>query len=46
VRAGATELESTRKRVQRALESAVKYSLVANSIKSEIVIDPEIKIIL
>jgi hypothetical protein len=45
VRAGATELESTRKRVQRALESAVKYSLVANSIKSEIVIDPEIKII-
>jgi organic hydroperoxide reductase OsmC/OhrA len=45
VRAGATELEITRKRVQRALESAVKYSLVANSIKSEIVIDPEIKII-
>jgi organic hydroperoxide reductase OsmC/OhrA len=45
VRAGATELESTRKRVQRALESTVKYSLVANSIKSEIVIDPKIEII-
>jgi len=46
VRAGATELESTRKRVQRALESAVKYSLVANSIKSEIVIEPQIEAIL
>ena len=46
VRAGATELESTRKRVQRALESAVKYSLVANSIKSEIVIEPKIEVIL
>jgi organic hydroperoxide reductase OsmC/OhrA len=46
VRAGAAELESTRKRVQRALESAVKYSLVANSIKSEIAIEPKIEIIL
>jgi organic hydroperoxide reductase OsmC/OhrA len=45
VRAGAAELESTRKRVQRALESAVKYSLVANSIKSEIAIEPKIEII-
>ena len=45
VRTSATELESTRKRVQRALESAVKYSLVANSIKSEIAIEPEIEII-
>src|SRR5512136_1615991 len=43
VRAGASELESTRKRVQRALESAVKYSLVANSIKSEIAIEPKIE---
>jgi len=46
VRTSATELESTRKRVQRALESAVKYSLVANSIKSEIVIEPKIEVIL
>jgi organic hydroperoxide reductase OsmC/OhrA len=45
VRAGAAELEGTRKRVQRALESAVKYSLVANSIKSEIAIEPKIEII-
>jgi len=32
------------KRVRRALESAQKYSLVANSIKSEIVVEAEITI--
>ena len=32
-------------RVRRALESAQKYSLVANSVKSEIVLEPEIRII-
>ncbi len=31
-------------RVRRALQSAHKYSLVANSVKSEIVIEPEIVI--
>ena len=31
-------------RVRRALQSAQKYSLVANSVKSEIVVDPEIVI--
>lgn len=31
-------------RVRRALQAAQKYSLVANSVKSEIVIDPEIVI--
>ena len=31
-------------RVRRALQSAHKYSLVANSVKSEIVVDPEIMI--
>jgi organic hydroperoxide reductase OsmC/OhrA len=46
VRADAAELEGTRKRVQRALDSAVKYSLVANSMKSEIAIEPEIEILL
>jgi len=30
--------------VRRALQSAQKYSLVANSVKSEIVIEPEIVI--
>jgi organic hydroperoxide reductase OsmC/OhrA len=32
-------------RTRRAMQSAQKYSLVANSLKSEIVIEPEIKII-
>jgi organic hydroperoxide reductase OsmC/OhrA len=41
----AAQSEEARKRVQRALESAVKYSLVANSIKSEIVVDPQIEVI-
>jgi organic hydroperoxide reductase OsmC/OhrA len=31
-------------RVRRALQAAQKYSLVANSVKSEIVVDPEIVI--
>jgi hypothetical protein len=31
--------------VRRALQSAQKYSLVANSIKSEIVIDADINVI-
>jgi uncharacterized OsmC-like protein len=34
-----------RARVKRALQSAQKYSLVANSIKSEVIIDPNIEII-
>ena len=32
-------------RVRRALEAAQKYSLVANSVKSEIVFEPEISVI-
>ena len=31
-------------RTRRALESAQKYSLVANSVKSEIIVEPEILI--
>ncbi len=31
-------------RIRRALESAQKYSLVANSIKSEVIIEPEISV--
>ena len=31
-------------RVQRALQAARKYSLIANSVKSEIVIEPEITV--
>lgn len=35
----------TEARIHRALKSAQKYSLVANSIKSEVIIDPVIEII-
>ena len=31
-------------RIQRALQSAQKYSLVANSVKSEVIVEPEITI--
>lgn len=33
------------KRVRRALQSAIKYSLVANSIKGEVIVEPEITIL-
>ena len=33
------------KRVRRALQSATKYSLVANSIKGQVIVEPEITII-
>jgi len=33
------------KRVRRALQSATKYSLVANSIKGQVIVDPEITIV-
>jgi organic hydroperoxide reductase OsmC/OhrA len=33
------------KRIQRALESAQKYSLVANSVKSKIIVEPEVNIL-
>jgi hypothetical protein len=46
VRAGADEDAAViEKRVRRALASAQKYSLVANSVKSEIVIEPAITVI-
>lgn len=34
--------DADEKRVRRALESAQKYSLVANSVKSEVIIEPAI----
>jgi organic hydroperoxide reductase OsmC/OhrA len=46
VRTDAAGREGTLKRLQRALDSAVKYSLVANSIKSKLVLEPEIQTIL
>lgn len=44
VSAGGEEREAVEARIRRALASAQKYSLVANSVKSEIVVDPEIVI--
>ncbi len=44
VGAGGQDAGAVEKRVRRALESAQKYSLVANSVKSEIVVEPEITI--
>ena len=46
LRTDATGREATIKRLQRALDSAVKYSLVANSIKSKLILKPEIETIL
>ena len=42
VRAGNEPRESVEKRVRRALESARKYSLVANSVKSDVTVAPDI----
>jgi organic hydroperoxide reductase OsmC/OhrA len=44
VRAGNELPEALEKRVRRALESAQKFSLVANSVKSKVIIEPEIVI--
>jgi organic hydroperoxide reductase OsmC/OhrA len=44
VRSDAVGQEGILKRVHRALESAVKYSLVANSIKSKLMVEPEIEV--
>jgi len=44
VRVGNELPEAVQKRVRRALESAQKFSLVANSVKSQVVIEPEILI--
>ncbi|MFZ0533522.1 MAG: OsmC family protein [Anaerolineales bacterium] len=45
VKAGEEAVTSIETRIQRALKSAQKYSLVANSIKSEVIIEPRIEII-
>ncbi len=44
VAAGGEPHEVIEGRVRRALQGAQKYSLVANSVKSEIVVEPEIVI--
>lgn len=45
VRADEADRDGAMKRLRRAIDSAVKYSLVANSIKSKLVLEPEIEII-
>ncbi len=45
VRSGGEERASVERRAHRALDSALKYSLVANSIKSELAVEPEIEIL-
>jgi organic hydroperoxide reductase OsmC/OhrA len=44
VRAGTELPEAVEKRVRRGLESAQKFSLVANSVKSRVTVDPDIVI--
>jgi organic hydroperoxide reductase OsmC/OhrA len=45
VKAGQDTPTSIEARIQRGLKSAQKYSLVANSIKSEVIIEPVIQVI-
>jgi organic hydroperoxide reductase OsmC/OhrA len=45
VSAGEEDPLKVRKRIERALKSAQKYSLVANSVKSEIMIEPKIEVV-
>jgi hypothetical protein len=45
VAAGSEAQSVVEARVRRALSAAQKYSLVANSVKSEIVIEPEIAVV-
>ena len=44
VRADGQDTTAVEKRVRRALKSAQKYSLVANSVKSAVVIEPAIEV--
>jgi len=45
VAAGSEPANVVEARIRRALQAAQKYSLVANSVKSEIVVEPEIMIV-
>ncbi len=45
VRSEPGQEEITEKRIRRALDTAQKYSLVANSIKSRIAVEPEIELL-
>ena len=45
VRSDSGNEDATLRRLRRAMDSAIKYSLVANSIKSKLVLEPEIEIV-
>jgi organic hydroperoxide reductase OsmC/OhrA len=45
VKAGNETVTNIEARIQKALQSAKKYSLVANSIKTEVIIQPLIKVV-
>jgi organic hydroperoxide reductase OsmC/OhrA len=45
VRSVAADRDKVRKRTGQAMQSALKYSLVANSIKSKLVLEPEIEVV-
>ena len=45
IKANGQGLDRVRKQVDRALRAAQKYSLVANSVKSKITIEPTIEIL-
>lgn len=45
IAAGEEDPEVVRSRALRALQSAQKYSLIANSVKSEIIIEPRLEIV-
>ncbi|MBE0409486.1 MAG: OsmC family protein [Anaerolineales bacterium] len=45
IAAGEEKAEKVNARVRRALQSATKYSLVANSVKSELILEPQIQVI-
>ena len=45
VGSGGEDPAKVEKRARRALQSAQKYSLIANSVKSEIIIEPQIEIV-
>jgi organic hydroperoxide reductase OsmC/OhrA len=45
VRADGQDKAAVEKRVRRALTSAQKYSLVANSIKGDVIVEPEIDVL-
>ncbi len=44
VRSASGDRDKVRKRTRQAMQSALKYSLVANSIKSKLVLKPEIEL--